>query len=547
MAVATRNRVSAHMNGNGTSPRWTSSPNGNGRSTQLVQTSKPTSASTKPSYPVATALDRVIAWIAPGWARQRIENRLRARALVDYYDGATVGRRGASIRRTLADANSISEATLSRLRAGSHDLVRNNPLARRFIDVVVSNVVGTGIQPQFMRGDERAENIESVAARFLRSTDCDAAGLNTYGGLQALALRTIAESGEVLIRRRIRRLSDGLEVPVQFQVLEPDYLDERRDAPQLPNGGRIVQGVEFDAIGRRRGYWLFKEHPGSHRYMSLDSSFVPASEVLHAYRTDRPGQVRGIPWLAPVMLRLADLADYEDAQLVRQKIAACFVGFYKESFSGVYPTGTEDEDGSIIDTFEPGMFERLPPGSEVEFGNPPVVEGYEEYVRVSDRRIASGTGVSYEALTGDLSNTNFSSARMGWIEFQRSIAAWTNLMMIPQLCGPLSNWFLEGLVLAGVDTDGVTVRHVPPRREMIDPTKEVPAERAAIRAGLKTMTQSLRESGRDPAEHFAEYAADMARLDDLGITLDSDARSRTGAGNAITEMLDRMTGEDTDE
>lgn len=546
--MATQNRVASRMNGNGRPPSHASSSryraHRNGSRPRQSRPTSPPPSDERERQSVLNPLDRAISWVAPGWAQRRLEARLRARALIDYYDGATIGRRGASIRRTIADPNAVSYATLSRLRAGAHDLVRNNQHAQRGVGLIEANVIGTGIQPQFLRDGERAEDIEELAARCLRSTICDADGRNTYGGIQALAMRTIAESGEVLIRRRFRRPRDGFEVPVQFQVLEPDYLDDMKNVPELPGGGQIVQGVEFDAIGRRRGYWLFKDHPGSLRFRTSSSSFVPAESVIHAYRVDRPGQVRGIPWLAPLMLRMADLADYEDAQLVRQKIAACFVGFWQEAFGSSFPSKTDKSGENVIDSLEPGMFERLPPGSTLEFGRPPEVSGYEEYIRVSDRRIAAALGVSYEALTGDLSGVNFSSARMGWLEFQRNIGKWQTLTVIPQICDPLSAWWLEALELAGVDTDGVTVRHVSPRREMIDPTREIPAEMLAIRAGLKTVTQSLREQGRDPREHLEELAADMEMLDELGLVLDSDVRkdvSRAAPGGGGGDDGDGMT------
>ncbi|HLS32804.1 MAG TPA: phage portal protein, partial [Brevibacterium sp.] len=359
-----------------------------------------------------TALDRMIGWVSPTWAAKRALARLRAEAARAYYDGATVGRRGASIRRSAADANVITRSTLPRLRNGARDLVRNNPHARRAVEAIVANTVGTGIEPQFMRHGERADELERLEALHLDTTTCDAEGRHTYHGLVSLAFHTLVESGEVLIRRRWRRASDGLAVPVQFQVLEPDYLDQSKDSPTA-SGGQIVQGVEYDAIGRVRAYWLFSEHPGGDGY-HLQSRPVPARDVIHALRVDRPGQVRGIPWLSPVMLRLADFADYEDAQLVRQKIAACFSAFVREPVDGFLPHGVQrDADGDLIDRFEPGIIERLPPGAEIEFAEPPGVDGYGEYAAVSLRAIAAGMGISYAALTGDLTSVNFSSGRMG--------------------------------------------------------------------------------------------------------------------------------------
>lgn len=481
-----------------------------------------------------TLLDRLIAYVSPVRAARRAAAR---RAIQAYYDGATVGRRGASIRRSAADANVITRTSLPRLRNGARDLVRNNPHARRAVEAIVANTVGAGIQPQFMRHGERAEDLEALEARHLETTDCDSEGRHNYHGLVSLGFNTVVESGEVLIRRRWRRTSDGFAVPVQFQVLEPDYLDHSKDGP-TGSGGRIVQGVEYDAIGRRRFYWLFPEHPGGDR-LTLQSRPVPARDIAHAFRVDRPGQVRGIPWLAAVMLRLADFADYEDAQLVRQKIAACFVGFVQEAFDGLTPPGVTDEDGQLIDRFEPGILERLPPGTEVKFGNPPSVDNYDEYTRVSLRAIAAGMGISYTALTGDLTAVNFSSGRMGHLEFQRNVARWQSLIVIPQLCDVLCRWFIEAAAMTGVDTDGVTVRHIPPRREMIDPTKEVPAERDAILSGQKTLTQSIRERGRDPVDHLREYAADLALLDELGIAgLSSDPRRGVAAAAAPPDIDD---------
>lgn len=514
-----------------TGHRVPASSNGGSRSPARVgsSTRRPTSAPGRPDPPAPNLLDKVLAWFSPERAARRMAARFRIHALRDFFDGATLGRRGASIRRSLADANAVTEATLARLRAGSRDLVRNNPHARRGVEVLVSNVIGTGIAPQFVRNGRRAEDLERLADAHLETTEIDADGLHTYHGLQAIAFQTLVESGEVLIRRRARRLTDGLAVPIQFQVLEPDFLDESRDR-SLPNGGKIIQGVEFDALGRRRGYWLFRNHPGSATTFRSESQFVPASSVLHVYRVDRPGQVRGVPWLAPVMLRLADFADYEDAQLVRQKIAACFAGFIKETFASGFPSSVEQDGDDLIDTLEPGILERLPPGTEVEFAKPPEVDGYEEYVRVSLRAIAAGLGVSYTALTGDLTGVNFSSGKMGHIEFQRNIDRWQSQIIEPQLCTPLMRWWLDAAVLVDANVADVRVRHVPPRREMIDPTKEVPAERDAIRSGQKTLTQVIRASGRDPREHLEELARDMEALDELGLVLDSDPRrtSRTG-------------------
>src|SRR5690606_27084232 len=126
-----------------------------------------------------------------------------------------------------------------------------------------------------------------------------------------------------------RRLEDGLPVPLQLQVLEPDHLDAGRNET-LADGGYILQGVEFDPLGRRRAYWLFPVHPGEAGIMgrgALVSRPAPARQILHLFERLRPGQVRGVPWFAPAILKLRDLDEYDDAELVRKKIEACFAAF----------------------------------------------------------------------------------------------------------------------------------------------------------------------------------------------------------------------------
>lgn len=492
-------------------------------------------------------LERAIAAISPATAVKREQARVRLKALAQagkYYDGATRSRRGASIRRTLADQNTVARGALSRLREGARDLVRNNPYAARGVQVIQANVVGAGIIPHFADADgTRRDDIKALAKAHLDTTDCDADGLHTLYGLQGLACRTMAESGEVLVRRRRRRSTDGLAVPVQYQVLEPDFLDHTKDGP-TSNGGMIIQGIEFDAIGRRRAYWLFDQHPGAGlTFRNPMSRAVPASEVAHLYRVDRPGQARGIPWLAPVMLPLADWSDYEGAQRMRQKIAACFSVFILGG-DGI-PTA-QKEDGQFVEQLEPGIVQWLGAGDDVKFAEPPGVEGYAETANVTLHGIATGLGITYEALTGDLRGVNFSSGRMGKLEFHRNVDHWQWLTMVPRLCSRLTTWFLEAAALTGVDTDGVRVTHAPPRREMLDPPREVAAERDEIRAGLLTPSGAIRRRGGDPEAHFDEMAEDYDRIRERGLVLDSDAQlvSRAGLTQARPAGSEIPGGED---
>jgi lambda family phage portal protein len=477
---------------------------------------------------MANWLDGMIAAVAPGMAVKREQNRLKLSAMSrarSYYDGASRGPRMDHWRTPVTGPNAETRASLPLLRSRSHDLVRNNAWASRGIAVIHRNVVGYGITYSAKHPNSRVEaRLKDVLGRHYLTPAIDAEGRHDLFGLQKLAMRSVVEAGEVLIRRRRRRAADNLPLPFQVQVLEAEHLDSSKTIT-VENGGYIVQGVEFDSIGRRVAYWLFDEHPGDAiRMRGGVSRRIPAEDILHVYRVDRASQVRGVPWLAPVVVSLRDFQDYEDAQLVRQKIAACFAVFEVTQQS---PEEFDPANSPRQEPVQPGMWVQATPGYDLKFPNPPSVDAFADYSRVTAHKIAAGLDVPYEALTGDLSQVNFSSGRMGWLEFQRALEEWRWTMLIPQLCDPLLAWGIGAAddfgIVAGARMAKVT--WTPPKREMIDPVKETKAAVDAIRGGLATHSGTLRELGIDPDEHFDEYADDLERLDKRKIKLDSDARN----------------------
>ena len=281
-------------------------------------------------------IDRIVSYVSPEAGLKRARARA-ATGILNAYEGASISRRTEGWRTVGSDANAETRASLSVLRNRSRDLVRNNPYASKAVAVIANNVVGTGILPQAKaRTKARTRVIEDLAKAHLDTTAIDARGTLDFYGIQGQVIRTVVESGECLIRRRHRRPADGLPLPFQIQVLEPDFLDTSKDGPLPNNGGVVKQGVQFDPIGRRTGYWLFSQHPGdAYSFRQLKSTFVPAADIIHVYRPDRPGQVRGVPWGSPVIIKLRDFDEYDDYQLLRQKIAACYTVFVYDDELGV--------------------------------------------------------------------------------------------------------------------------------------------------------------------------------------------------------------------
>jgi lambda family phage portal protein len=476
-------------------------------------------------------LDRIITAIAPKWGASRARARLMAR----HFEAASAGRRTSGWPRRLTDANAAaSGATLGLLRAQARDLVRNNPWARRGLRRIKTSTVGWGIRPKATgRG---ADRVMQLWKRWGETTECDAAGRLTFYGLQCLVMRTVVESGEVLIRRRRRLPVDGLSIPLQLQVLEPDYLDTGKDGMKGEAGGPIIQGVEFDTIGRRAAYWLFDQHPGgmgTWSMMGAVSRRVSADGILHVFDQERAGQVRGPSWFAPVDVRLHDFDEFEDATLMKQKIAACMAAFVTDlegTNTSLGIPGTDAATDLPTDTFEPGMIMNLPAGKQVTVANPPTSSDHQSFCATSLRGVAAGLGVTYEDLTGDYSQVNYSSARMARQAYMADVEDWRWNMLVPQFCAPAWKWMIDTLILVGENVEDAPATWTPPPAPMLDPDKEGSANSKMIRAGQKTHDEMVREQGYDPEEYWTEYAAGLERLDKLGIVLDSDPRKTSSAG-----------------
>ena len=170
------------------------------------------------------------------------------------------------------------------------------------------------------------------------------------------------------------------------------------------------------------------------------------------------------------------------------------------------------------------MFPELGYGQDVIFNNPPAVSGHAEYVNEEQRAIAIAYGVSYESLTGNLRQVNYSSGRIGWLEFQRNIDQWRGTLLIPRLCSRIAQWWSEAAMLAGIDTTGVEWGWTPPRRELQDPTREIPAMILAARAGYESLFDQIRSRGGDPEQVMDEIKKLIDLLDKKGFTLDTDPR-----------------------
>ena len=492
-------------------------------------------------------LDKAITWVAPEAGLRRVRARRASDLIRLAYEGARSDRRTGGWVTSGNSANAEIGVALTKLRERSRDLVRNNAYAARAVAEIVGNAIGTGITVQSRSGDAARDALTNEAWAKWAQT-CDADGQLDFAGIQALVARTVVESGECLVRFRLRRPGDGFAIPLQLQVLEPDFLDQTKT--QKTDTGYTIQGVEFDRLGRRVFYWLYGQHPGDvvqtgvRAGLGLHSVRVPASEVLHIYRKDRPGQVRGVPWLSPVIVKLRDLDEYEEAELVRKKIEACFAAFVTQpqGVDGlpIAPSTTDPATGKRVESFEPGMIEYLKPGEEIAFAAPSASAGYRDYVAAKQAQIATGLQLTYEQLTGDLSRVNYSSYRAGLLSFRSGIESFRWLTFIPMFCTPVWERFAPVAFLSGwlAEPDPAPAEWTPPGFGTVDPYKDSVATLNRLRTGTLTLRQAIAEQGYDPDAQLTQIAEINRLLDERGIVLDCDPRRVTQAGAQQKELTE---------
>lgn len=496
-------------------------------------------------------LDRIIATVAPGIALRREMARRSLRRFEREggrggYEGASRSRRTDRWLAQGTDAVAAMAAALPLLRNRSRDMVRNNAWAARGVDAVATWTVGTGIVGEPTGDSLGARRLRDLWSAWSRTNACDADRCLDFAGLQALAMRCVVESGSVLIRRRTRRDGDGLPVPLQLQLLEPDVLDLERYTGQGSN--EVIQGIEYDAIGRPVAYWIYPEHPGTDRRRSTTwvSQRVPATEILHVFRGDRIGQVQGVPWLTPALIRLRNLDEFEDANLLRSTIASSWAAFVTRAGD---PLSDDGEPLDELEEIRPGAVEYLNAGETVHFPDLPSVQGIDQFTAAQLRAISATLPVPYEVLTGDLSRVNFSSGRMGFNMFARNVRAWqANLER--QFLDPVRVWFTEAAISTGAPPSSASIpwAWTPPARMILDPQVEGQADYEAVRNGALTLSDMLRARGKDPRKHLEELAADLELARSLGLKLDCDGAlvAKAGAGAAGTPG-DAQDGEAEDE
>lgn len=468
------------------------------------------------------------------------------------YEAGGMGRRAATWRPPTVSPNDGILQSLSTLRDRSRAAVRNDGYAKGAIDNLVSNFVGDGIKPLSQADTSVVVTMPDGRTMPLRqavqetwttwTNESDADELLDFYGQQSQAVRVWLEGGESFTRLRPRLATDGLSVPFQIQILEPEL---------CPHGYNIASadkpiraGIEFTPIGQRAAYYFHPSRPEIDDYDRSQLRRIPSDSVGHLYEPLRAGQLRGLPRLTQALIRLRDLDSFDDATLLRQQLANLFVAFLKKDAAAgnsdtadVNPlTGkTRGSANPASLGLEPGIFQELEPGEDVTFSNPPgTPTGYIDFVRAQMRSAAVAIGLPYEIWTGDMSGMNDRTVRVVLNQFKRAVAMAQHQIIVHKFCRVVWNAWIDRAFVSGAITfpaDYATnrakyaaVKWTPPRWAYLHPVQDIEADREAIRAGFTSRSSVVSEWGEDAEAVDAEQEADNKRADDAGLKYSSDGR-----------------------
>lgn len=475
------------------------------------------------------------------WRRHRMLARVTAQQQQRMFAAARPSRLTNGWTSVTSSADMESVSSLGPLRNRARALVRDNPHAKRARAVVVNNVIGTGIGIQSQVTNSRGRLLDDVNSaiedawdEWCKPGNCHVGGSLHFADIERLLLGETFEAGDVFVRLHRR----GPQVPLSLEIIESERLaDDHEIRPE--NGNIVRQGVEVDEFYRPVAYWIKAWHPGELMLPAVTQRIerVPAEQILHLKQTDRWPQVRGVPWMHAAMQRLNQLGEFQDAAVVAARIGAEKVMVLKENEDGrlADQLGEEENDGTLTWNSSKGQVDILPSGTDiVNWAAPYPDANFDPFVRAALRDVAAGFGVSYESLTRDYSQSNYSSSRLALLDDRdgwRVLQQWY-IRIVRQ---PLYEQWLQAALLAGAIPRVSLEQYALSRRKYeaikykprgwswVDPTREVAAYKEAEKAGYITKADVIAQTagGADIEDFIQARRRELDLLEQHGITTDT--------------------------
>ncbi|MGG1613506.1 phage portal protein [Paenibacillus phoenicis] len=470
-------------------------------------------------------LERSISMVSPRWAYKR----MAWRSGMSIFDAGDRGRLNSNWNPSMTPNENMNQAQRSLIRARAQDLERNSDIAGAILSALERNVVGTGIMLQAKIPHELPRNgngelnkeIERLWKEFCKPENIDVTGTQSLEEIEEMIVRRYYVDGGIFI---IKVYVKDSNFPFKIQIRSVDDLSSIA-VPGEKN--RIVEGVEIDEFNRPIAYH-FKKYVGNFLHPS-ETVRIPAENVIFLFKKNSPQQIREVSQLATALPRIRDANQFIEAVSIKERVLACLAVFIKKSTPtggvgrGLSPAGSQQVDYNGM-TLAPGMIGELNPGDEAQAVVPAgQASNTKEFITTLIRLIASGIGLSYEAVSRDLSQVNYSSARQGLLE-DRKLYKKLQKMIIEKVLSVIYLEFLDSMYLKGkLDLPGYAqdktpyTAHVwiPPGSSWIDPAKEVNANKAALESNQDTLARICAERGEDWRDVVTQRAAEQKLIDEL--------------------------------
>lgn len=453
------------------------------------------------------------------------------------FRGGRYGRRSSTFEAERRHINSAIASGGATLRARSRFHTREGGLLIAAKDTWVAYAAGTGIMPTWPSLKPTVRKaLHQWFNDWAKRADFD--GRTTYYGLQAVVEAEVFEAGEVFVR-----LMRSADRPLQLQLICSEQLPYDCSAANLPAGHEVRLGIEFDARNRRVAYHFYRQHPGdgTKQVTGLSMERVPAEDILHVYKLEQPGQLRGLPQTRGALVPANKLDDYDNSALDRANVGSAFAVFIKKDHTDTLSGQTEEAAGSSAEqSIAPGSIIEGAPGESVETISPPDPgNNYDAFTFRQSTRVTSAAGVPYAETTGDLRRANFSSTRAGRQPFRRRIEQRQQHTTIPQFCDPVLLAALADALLRGdialprgasrLLSTYANIDHIPQFWEYVDPRGDAESDVLLVDNLMKARSKVAAERGEDPIELDDLIAQDQRRETKLKLKRGAKAQAQTVA------------------
>nr|DAS19020.1 MAG TPA: portal protein [Caudoviricetes sp.] len=479
-------------------------------------------------------LDNLISFISPEWGAKREAWRQNLEEIRSY-DAGDYSRGNANWRVINQSAEYTDKYSRDNVRARARDLERNSDMMNSVIGAYKRNVIGGGYTLQVKTGDDELnDTIEAAWKKWCKKQNCDVTGTQSFTQMMRMCMKRKKIDGGILIVKRYT--SDGF-LPFKLQTFEVDELDSSQMTPKT-QGNKVVGGIELNEYNKPVGYWI-RQYPVDSLALTTPV-YIEAKDVIFLYTKHRPSQIREMSDMSPTITRIRDANEFMVAVSVKERIAACLSVFIKKTIPttgigrgiGVGQGVLHDYQGKSI---TPGMIKELNAGDEIQVVNPAgQATDAASYIKLQQRLVGAGQGISYEATSRDMSESNYSSTRQGIIEDEMTYTEEKEMLM--EVMDEIYETFVISLWLSGnisvKDFWGKKDKYlehtwiIAPKK-WIDPQKEANANRIALNTGQKTFKQIAAEQGRDWKEQIEEIAEVLEYAKSFGIDMGSVIFNKT--------------------